>query len=457
MGQQRSAIRPLRDAHRRNSHRDAEKAKHRGYHARVPRNDQRPDLCTAIPGPLSLALCEQLAALECQNITCLDPEPIFWQRAAGANVWDVDGNRFIDLTAAFGVANVGHSHPAVVDAIREQAGELLHGMGDVYPPAIKVALLEALNRRFPGGEQSRAILGSSGSDAVEAALKTAQIATGHSGVIAFEGAYHGLAIGALDATWRRDFRDPFAARLADATSFARFDDMDDVERVAKSSEQPIGAVLVEPIQGRGGERVPAPGFLTSLRELCTRRGWLLIADEIYTGCGRTGDWFACDYEGVVPDLLCVGKGLASGMPISACLGRREVMDAWPLSTGEALHTQTFIGHPAGCAAALASLRVLEEEKLVERAARVGAVAMQRLTSRLADAATVREVRGRGLMIGIECTQPEVALTTCRAALERGVIALPSGEGGQVISITPPLSISDDALEFGIDVLVDLLR
>ncbi len=418
--------------------------------------DQRPELCTPIPGPLSLALSERLAALECQNITCLDPSPIFWQRATGANVWDVDGNRFIDLTAAFGVANVGHRHPDVVAAVRAQAGELLHGMGDVHPPAIKVALLEVLAGRFPGGVDARVMLGSSGSDAVEMALKTAQLATGQAGVIAFEGAYHGLAFGALDVTWRRDFRDPFAARLPRATRFARFGDLADVEQVARASDEAIGAVLVEPIQGRAGERVPPPGFLAELRELCTRKGWLLIADEIYTGFGRTGDWFACDFEGVVPDLLCVGKGMASGMPISACLGLRDVMDAWPLSKGEALHTQTFIGHPVGCAAALASMNALEEEKLIERAARVGDALLRRLASEICDRASVHEVRGRGLMIGIECKQPEIALACCRGALERGVIALPSGDQGQVISITPPLSIGEEALDFGLDVVTGLL-
>jgi 4-aminobutyrate aminotransferase-like enzyme len=413
---------------------------------------------TEVPGPRSRALSARLAAVESRNVTCRDePFPIFWERAAGANVWDVDGNRYVDLTAAFGVANAGHGHPQVASAVARQAKSLLHGMGDVHPSRVKVELLEALVRRFPGGGPARAILSCSGSDAVESALKTAALATGRAGVIAFEGAYHGLALGALDTTWRSDFRDPFRARLPGASSFARYGDIDDVQRAAAQAPIAIGAVLLEPIQGRGGERIPPEGFLAELRALCDRQGWLLIADEIYTGFGRTGRWFACEHEGVVPDLLCVGKGLASGMPISACLGRAEVMDAWPPSTGEALHTQTFLGHPPGCAAALASMEVLAREKLVEKAARDGELALSQLRQRLAGSSAVAEVRGRGLMIGIECDGPERALATCRAALRRGIILLPGGSDGRVLSVTPVLSIEREILTAALDLVADLLE
>ena len=180
-------------------------------------------------------------------------------------------------------------------------------------------------------------------------------------------------------------------------------------------------MIVEPIQGRGGERVPPAGFLRALRELCDAEGWLLIADEVYTGFGRTGRWFACEHEGVVPDLLCVGKGLASGMPISACVGRAEVMDAWPASRGEALHTQTFLGHPPACAAALASLAVLDEEKLVAargRARRARALALPARRDARATARVV-EVRGRGLLLGVECDAPA---TRARACAERAARA-----------------------------------
>jgi 4-aminobutyrate aminotransferase/(S)-3-amino-2-methylpropionate transaminase len=395
--------------------------------------------------------------VESRNVTCLSPVPIFWERASGANVWDVDGNRYVDLSGAFGVANAGHAHPEVVEALGRQAARLLHGMGDVHPAAVKVELLEALVARYPGGVPARAVLGSSGADAVEAAVKTALLSTGCPGIIAFDGAYHGLALGALDLTWRSDFREPFRARLPHSTLFAPYGEVDGLRHLAREAGSRIGAVLVEPIQGRGGERVLPEGTLRGLRDLCDEQGWLLIADEIYTGFGRTGRWFACEHEGVVPDLLCVGKGMSSGMPISACLGREEVMAAWPVSTGEALHTQTFLGHPASCAAALASMRVLEGEKLVEGASEKGAAAMAWLHERLGGHPGVRELRGRGLMIGIECDTPARALAACQESLRRGVILLPSGEGGRVLSITPPLCIEHDLLHHAIGVVASSLQ
>lgn len=414
-----------------------------------------PALLTPIPGPRSLALAERLAAVESPGVTCLSPAPIFWQRAAGANVWDADGNRYVDLGGGFGVANAGHSHPRVVRAIAEQSAALLHAMGDVQPPAVKVQLLEALAARFPGGA-ARALLGCSGADAVEAALKTAMLASGRPGVVAFEGSYHGLSLGALDVTWRADFRAPFAARLPQRSAFARYGDAQDVLRAAQqcqSAGAEVGAVIVEPLQGRGGLRVPPGGFLAALREICDAHGWLLIADEIFTGFGRTGRWFACEHEAVVPDLLCAAKGLASGMPISACMGRAEVMAAWPKSTGEALHTQTFLGHPAGCAAALASLNAIEAEKLVQRAAETGAAALSHLRARSRGNPRVREVRGRGLMLGVECDSPQSAARACAEALHRGLILLPAGEDGRVLSITPPLCIERGALEAALDELM----
>jgi 4-aminobutyrate aminotransferase/(S)-3-amino-2-methylpropionate transaminase len=329
-------------------------------------------------------------------------------------------------------------------------------MGDVHPAAVKVALLEALSLRFPGGGPARAVLGSSGSDAVEVALETALLATGRAGVVAFEGAYHGVTLGALEVTHRREFREPFAALLPGRTAFARFGEADDVIRAARSCSAPVGAVIVEPVQGRGGERVPPRGFLARLRALCDREGWLLIADEVYTGCGRTGRFFACEHEDVAPDLLCVGKALGGGMPISACLGREAVMAAWPPSHGEALRTQTFLGHPGGCAAALAALAVIDEEKLVARSAELGEVALAFLRGAVAGRAGVVACRGLGLLLGIECDTPARALAACTRALERGVIAIPSGDDGRVIAVTPPLVISRDALLAALGVLVECI-
>ncbi|MFP6628922.1 MAG: aspartate aminotransferase family protein [Myxococcota bacterium] len=424
----------------------------------APQEALFPEIVTRVPGPRSHELASRLGRVESRNVTCLAPTPpIFWERASGANVWDVDGNRFVDLSAAFGVATTGHGHPRVVAALHEQADALVHGMGDVHPSRTKVELLEALARLYPGGEAVRTVLGSSGSDAVESALKTALLATGRAGVVAFEGAYHGLSLGALDTTWRHDFRDPFQARLPQRTGFARFGNLEDVLRVAAESSSPIGAVLVEPVQGRGGERIPPAGFLAELRGVCDREGWLLIADEIYTGFGRTGRSWACDHEKVVPDLLCAGKGLASGMPLSACMGRAALMDdAWPESRGEALHTQTFLGHPLGCAAALASIAVFEEEKLAERAAATGALALERLDTKLSGATGVADVRGMGLMLGVEFASAQQAHDVVTRCLERGVILLPSGDDGRVISITPPLTIDVDLLLHALDVMIDAI-
>lgn len=421
-----------------------------------------PALVEEVPGPQSRALAARLARVESRNVTALEPVPIFWERARHSNLWDVDGNRYVDLTAAFGVANVGHAHPEVVEAVARQAETLLHGMGDVHPARVKVELLEKLAAIYPRGRADeaapsvRGLLSSSGSDAVETAIKTAMLATGRAGILAFEGAYHGLSFGALDCTWRSDFKLPFVARLPGATRFARYGDLDDVRRIADGPGEAIAAVLVEPVQGRGGERVPPDGFLTGLRALCDERGWLLIADEIYTGLGRTGARFACDHEGVVPDLLCIGKGLASGMPLSACLGLATCFDAWPSSTGEALHTQTFLGHPASCAAALACLEVSERWALPARAKTLGARVLEHLRAGLAQASAVVDVRGRGLMIGIECARPEIALVATQALLERGYVLLPSGPGGRVLSLTPPLSIEERALLAACDTIVDWL-
>ena len=420
-----------------------------------------PDLRTPVPGPESRALAERLSKVESRNVTALDPVPIFWERASGANLWDVDGNRFIDLTAAFGVANVGHAHPAVVEAVSKQASSLLHGMGDVHPPRVKVELLEKLAELYPRGgadeaPSTRTVLSSSGSDAVETAIKTALLASGRAGLLAFEGAYHGLSLGALDATWREDFREPFSARLPNSTAFVPYGDLDAVEQFAATKRDLIGAVIVEPVQGRGGERVPPEGFLRGLRSICDKNGWFLIVDEIYTGLGRTGRTFACDHESVIPDLLCVGKGLASGMPLSACMGLKSVFDAWPRSEGEALHTQTFLGHPASCAAALASLKVSADTNLAARSEHLGREIRDRLAKDLRDNPAVVEVRGIGLMIGIECASPNISLDITTRMLEAGYVLLPSGDGGRVLSLTPPLTIGRDAIHAACDSLIRLL-
>ena len=415
-------------------------------------------------------LARRLARVESRNVTFLERLPPFWTEARGASVRDAAGNVYLDFTGAFGVALAGHRHPRVVERIREQSGRLIHGMGDIHPPAVKVEFLEALAGLMPW-PAPRGILGLSGSDAVEAALKTAQLATGRAGVIAFEGSYHGLTLGALATTHREHFRRPFAERLADHVHFVPFPSsrggarqaLDTVsELLAAETPVPAGAVIVEPIQGRAGVRVPPRGFLTELGERSRAGGAILIADEIFTGMGRTGDLLASVGDGVVPDLVCLGKALGGGMPLSACFGPATVMDAWPPSTGEAIHTSTFLGHPLSCAGGLGFLAAIEAEDLVRRARRLGEQAVDYLVAGLEGCDEVVAVRGRGLMLGIELRgragEPAAAgADVAERALERGLIVLPAGEGGDVVELTPPATLSSEELERGLEILVAVIR
>jgi 4-aminobutyrate aminotransferase-like enzyme len=428
-------------------------------------DDLLPVLRTPVPGPGSRALAAELRRWENHNITFVDSEgrfPVFWESASDCVVTDVDGNTFLDLTAAFGVAAVGHTNPRVAAAIATQAARLIHGMGDVHPTAVKVQLARKIAEHTPG-DLGGCIFGANGGDAVEAALKTARLYTGKSGVIAFRAGYHGLTYGALAVNGRDDFREPFAGQVP---AFARHVPYPEpracpvpcgdpcttaclgfVEAAVRDGE--VGAIIVEPIQGRGGIVEPPPGWLPSLRDLCDRHGVLLIADEIFTGWCRTGDWFACDHEGVVPDILCVGKAMGGGFPISACVARPGVAAAWGESRGEALHTSTFLGSPLGCAAALAAIAEMEEKRLAERARNVGAYFKERLrelASRHPDA--VMEVRGRGMMLGIRLTSPDLALRLVYDLLAKGIIVLPAGPG-DILEFVPPLTIETLQIDWAV--------
>ena len=442
-----------------------------------------PLMCTRIPGPRSIALALQLRHCESRNITFVsDRWPIFWERAGGANVWDADGNRYVDLTAAFGVASVGHNNPRVVAAIRQQATKLLHAMGDVHPNELKVQLARelveltfgqwcsrasakrgsALHRSAATTALARVIFANSGAEAVEAALKTAAIHTKRPGVIAFTGAYHGLTYGALAATWRNHFRGPFEAQLGHFTTHIPFGMLPLVGRAGSARRNarngglgeaalphPIehyGAVIIEPIQGRGGIIVPPDDFLPALRTFCDRHGLLLIFDEVYTGFCRTGRWFACEHWNVVPDIVCVGKVMSGGFPIAACVGRARVMDSWPKSQGEAIHTSTFLGNPLGCAASLAAITEMKRLKLCARAEKLGAYLMSRL-------AKLGRVRGKGLMLGLEVGN---ASRLCERLLQRGIIVIPEGDYNEVLGLTPPLTIARRQLDYCVDALAALL-
>lgn len=378
---------------------------------------------------------------------------MLWERARGAHVWDAEGRKYIDLTAAFGVAAAGHANARVVAAGRRQMGKLLHAMGDVHPHALKAELLRELSRvtfeRWTDGKiKARSMLANSGFEAVEIALKTAILATGRPRILAFHGAYHGLGYGALNGTHRPFFREPFRSQLGKFGSFVPFpkrpEDLQDLEaRLRKLLRaEKFGAILVEPIQARGGNNIPPPGFLPLLRALCDEFGALLVLDEIYTGFGRTGKWFAAEHTRTIPDLVCLGKALTGGFPLSACVGRADLMaKAWPPITGEAIHTSTFQGHPVGCAMALAQIKEIESRSLPERSAVLGDFLLQSLRTEISSSRHTIEVRGCGLMVGMEIHPGPAAMEIANEMLRRGFILLLEGELANVISFTPPLIIN----------------
>lgn len=409
-----------------------------------------PSLQTPIPGPRSRSLIDVLARHECPAVTArrarragllgaAEDDPIVWDEALGSNVRDADGNVFIDLTSGFGVALVGHRHPLVVEAASRQASRLTHAMGDAFPDIRRIELLERLAHNAPP-PLTVAMLGLSGSDAIDAAVKTAVLGTGKTGVITFEGSYHGLALGVLGLqNYKSSFTEPFRALTHPHTVKLPYGcPMGDLKDVLAGGW--IGLVLVEPILGRGGVIEPPDGWLADVAALTRAHGAMIGFDEILTGMGRTGVPFAGPASGVVPDLLCVGKALGGGFPISACLGSAEVMSAWGASQGEAIHTQTFLGHPVGCAAALAVLDLLESG-LPDAALRRGESLAMGLGS--------RPVRGRGLLRAVDVGKGR-ALQTSRKLLQRGFLVLPADADS--LQLTPPVSLSDDQMAAFIDAL-----
>jgi 4-aminobutyrate aminotransferase-like enzyme len=431
-------------------------------------------------------ILDLLRDYESRNIVFMEPDgswPIVWERAKDVYVWDADGKKYLDLTAAFGVAAAGHANPRVVKAGQKQMSRLLHAMGDVHPHARKAELARDLSRitferwtkspdpgrQTPDPVSGKVIFSNSGFEAVESAFKTAMLATGKRGVIAFEGAYHGLGYGALNATHRNFFRNPFHFQLREFGHFVPFPkksaDLATVDWAIRRifRREHIGAILVEPVQGRGGIHVPPREFLPLLRKLCDDHGALLILDEIYTGFGRTGKWFACEHTGVLPDLICLGKALTGGFPLSACIGRADLMDtAWPASRGEAIHTSTFLGHPVGCAMALAQIKEIEDLDLPESSAELGEFLLGELQSKISSPKFQIAVRGLGLMAGIELhlsdgrPATDAAMQAIKTMLQRGFILLPEGEYGNVISFTPPLTITRAQLAKAVSALAEVL-
>ncbi len=354
--------------------------------------------------------------------------PLRVVRGAGARVWDAQGREYVDCAAGHGVAIVGHCHPRVVAAVREQAEQLII-CSEMFYHAHRAALQAELVALMPGME--RVFLCNSGTEAVEAAVKFARLATGRPGVVAARNGFHGRTMGALSATWRPEYRRPFEPLVPGFAHVPYNDPLALEEAVGPDT----AAVILEVVQGEGGVRPGDGAYLRRAQELCRERGALFIVDEVQTGMGRTGRMLACDHHGLQPDLLCLGKGIAGGLPMGAVLIGPRVGKLPP-----SVHGSTFGGNPLACAAALATLRVIREESLPERAAELGASFLSRL--RGISSPLIREVRGLGLMVGVELrrrVRPYLA-----ALMERGVLALRAGP--TVLRFLPPLVISPDDLE-----------
>ena len=440
--------------------------------------EQSRHLATAIPGPRSSELIARKNSAVSRGVGTT--MPVYAARAFGGIVEDVDGNRLIDLGSGIAVTTIGNASPRVVAAVSDQAANFTHTCFMVTPYAGYVAVAESLNRLTPGSEEKRSALFNSGSEAVENAVKIARSYTGKQAVVAFDHAYHGrtnltMALTAKSMPYKHGFG-PFAPEVYRAPLSYPFRDAEFGKELATDGELAarraitvidkqvgaanLAAVVIEPIQGEGGFIVPAEGFLPTLLAWCRANDVVFIADEVQTGFARTGAMFACEHEGIVPDLIVTAKGIADGMPLSAVTGRAEIMDA-PHVSGLG---GTYGGNPVACAAALATIETIEADGLVARAAQIESLMKDTLFRLQAEDDRIGDVRGRGAMIAVELvkagtTEPDAELTRalCAAAHQAGVIVLSCGTFGNVLRFLPPLSISDELLHEALDVLELILR
>ncbi len=416
--------------------------------------NHRPLIQTPLPGPKAAELIARDAKAMSPSFT--RAYPFVMERGEGCWVTDVDGNRFLDFTAGIAVVSTGHSHPRVVAAIEEQAKRFLHMSGTDFYYRSEIELAERLEARILPGTPAKVFFTNSGAEAIEGAMKLARYATGRPSYIAFIGAFHGRTFGALSLTASKASQRRRFAPLLSSVFHAPFpsaargvsteDTIAHLEELFNTVAPPesVAAVFVEPIQGEGGYLVPPDDFLPRLRELTGRHGILLVADEVQSGMGRTGHLLAVEHWDVDPDIVCLAKGIASGLPLGAFIARAEQM-SWPPGS----HGSTFGGNPLACAAALVTLDLLEEG-LIENAARVGAQMQDGLREIAATHPEITDVRGMGLMLAIEMQTPDQAGKLVQSAFERGLLLLTAGS--RAVRICPPLVLDSDEAATGLEII-----
>ncbi|HLN45387.1 MAG TPA: aspartate aminotransferase family protein [Candidatus Sulfotelmatobacter sp.] len=370
-------------------------------------------------------------------------KPVVLTRGKGAVVWDVNGKEYIDCTSGYGVGLLGHCHPKIVDAICKQAQQLITCHAGYYNDK-RTEFLQKLTEITPK-DLNKAFLSNSGAESVECALKLARKHMGKPEIIAVMGAFHGKTMGALSVTWDKKYREPFLPLVPEIKHVPP----DNLEKMRDAISEKTAAVLVEPIRGEGGIRVPPSDYLRGLRELCNEKGILLMFDEVQTGFGRTGKLFACQHWDVTPDVMCLAKPLAGGLPLGATVAREEIMSSFKVGD----HSTTFSGNPLVCAAGCAAIDVLTEEKVAEHAAELGAYFKTKLEELQAKHKSVKEVRGLGLMLGMESRFD--VLNILLKSIDRNVLVLDAGK--TVVRFLPPFVINKSQINIVVTVLDSILE
>jgi acetylornithine/succinyldiaminopimelate/putrescine aminotransferase len=384
-------------------------------------------------------LFNKLKSYECPDATMRSQVPVVLEKAKGSLLWDVEKTQYIDLCAGFGSLAIGHNHPKTLSLYRKDF--LTQGMGDVFTSRDKIELFEQLQSFLPF-KQSQGSLFATGSQAVEFALKTAYLHSKKNHFIVFSGGYHGLDLGVLPLVSQKRFKQPFTGLLNKNTTTLEYGcDVEEIRTILKKI--PCAGVVVEPILGRGGVVVPPKNWLKNLRQVCREEQTLLIFDEILTGLGRSGKTTVADLDSC--DIICLGKALGGGMPLSGCFASPEIMSSWPECTGEAIHTGTFFGHPLSCRIGAQTLKIIAQENLSQRSKELGQEFKEQIKENLAHHPLFKEVRGQGLMIAIEFTKKNMGAQISEALLKENVICIPCGKEGKCLSLTPALNIEKKLL------------